>query len=72
MVWMISERPPAYVWCFTQNGHMLTHLPPATMAAILADDIVWSILSSESDRVPIQISRKFVAKGPIDKNRTLV
>ena len=42
------------------------------MAAILADGIVWSILSSESDRLPIQISRKFVAKGPIAKNRTLV
>ena len=37
------------------------------MAVILADDIFKSILSSGSNRIPIQISLKFVANGPVDK-----
>ena len=42
------------------------------MAAILADDILKSIFLNEIDRIPIQISLKFVAQGPIDNNRALV
>ena len=37
------------------------------MAVILTDDIFKSILSSGSDKIPIQISLNFVAKGPVDK-----
>ena len=37
------------------------------MTAILADDIFNCIFLNENDRVPIQISLKFVPKGPIDK-----
>ena len=42
------------------------------MSAILADDIFKSIFLNENERIPIQISLKFVAKGPIDNNRALV
>ena len=42
------------------------------MAAILADDIFKSIFLTENDRIPIHISLKFAAKGPIDNNRALV
>ena len=36
------------------------------MAAILADDIC--IFLNKNDRIPIQISMKFVPGGPIDNN----
>ena len=42
------------------------------MAATPADDIFKSIFLNENDRIPIQISLKFVAQGPIDNNRALV
>ena len=42
------------------------------MAAILADDIFKSIFLNENDRIPIEISLKFVAQGPIDINWALV
>ena len=40
------------------------------MVAILADDIFKCILSNENDRIPIQISLKFVSDGPLDNNIT--
>ena len=36
------------------------------MAAILADDIFKWIFLNENDRIPIQISLKFVPSSPID------
>ena len=37
------------------------------MAVILADDIFKCISLNENDRIPIQISLKFVLKSPIHK-----
>ena len=42
------------------------------MAAILADDIFNCILLNEKFCTLIQISLKFVPKGPIDNNQVLV
>ena len=42
------------------------------MAAILADDIFICIFLNENDRIPIQISLKYVPSSPIDKNPVLV
>ena len=42
------------------------------MAAILADDIFKSIFLNENDRIPIQISLKFVPWSPIDNKPALV
>ena len=42
------------------------------MAAVLADDIFKCIFLNENDRIPIQISLKFVPKIPIDNKRALV
>ena len=42
------------------------------MTAILADDIFKLILLNENHRIPIQISLKLVAQGPIDNKRALV
>ena len=42
------------------------------MAAILADVIFKCIFLNEIDRIPIQISLKFVPDGPIDNNLALV
>ena len=42
------------------------------MAAILADDIFKCIFLNEIDRIPIQISLKFVSDGPTDNNPALV
>ena len=44
-----------------------THPPPLDkMADILADDIFGWIFLDENDRIPIQISLKFVSMSPID------
>ena len=44
----------------------LTHLPLDKMAAILADNIFKRIFLNENVRIFIQISLKFVPKGPFD------
>ena len=49
-----------------------THLAQDKMAAILADDIFKSIFMNENIRILIQISLKFVPKGPIDNKSALV
>ena len=42
------------------------------MAAILAHGIFKCIFSNENDRIPIQISLKFIHKSPIDNKLALV
>ena len=42
------------------------------MAAILADEIFKWIFLNENERIPIQISLKFVPNSPIDNNLALV
>ena len=42
------------------------------MAAILADDNFKCIFLNENDRIPIQISPKFVPKRPFENNPALV
>ena len=42
------------------------------MAAIVADYIFKCIFLNESDRIPIQISLKFVPRSPIDNKPALV
>ena len=42
------------------------------MAANLADDIFECIFLNENDRIPIQISLKFVPRNPIDNKPALV
>ena len=42
------------------------------MAAILAEDISKCIFLNENDRIPIQISLKFVPRSPIDNKPVLV
>ena len=51
---------------------MLTHLPLDKMAAILADNNFKCIFFDEKFCILIQISLKFVPKGPIDNKRALV
>ena len=41
------------------------------MAANLADDIFECIFLNENDRIPIQISLKFVPMSPIDNKAAL-
>ena len=48
------------------------HYPMYKMAAILADDIFKRIFLNENDRIPIQISLKFVPRSPIDNKPALV
>ena len=50
----------------------LTHLPLDKMAAILADDIFNCIFLNENDRIPIQISLKYVPRSPMDNKSALV
>ena len=45
--------------------------PLDKMATILVDDIFKCIFLDENDRIPIQISPKFVPDGPIDNNSSL-
>ena len=49
-----------------------THLPLDKMAANLGDDILKCILLTENERIPIQISLKFVPRIPIDNTPPLV
>ena len=51
--------------------NMLTHLPLDKMAATLADDIFNCIFLNENDRIPIQISLKYVPRSPIDNKSAL-
>ena len=48
------------------------HLPLDKMAAILAEDIFKCIFFNENNRIPIQISMRFVLGGPIDNKAALV
>ena len=57
---------------FIAYAQCLTHLPLDNMAAILADDIFKCIFLNENFRISIQISLKFVPKGPIDNKSALV
>ena len=50
----------------------LTHLPLDKMAAILADGNFNCIFLNENDRIPIQISLKYVPMSPIDNKPELV
>ena len=47
----------------------LTHLPLDKMAASLADD---TFIFNENDRILIQISLKFIPRGPVDIKPALV
>ena len=51
------------VW---QSQHGITHLPPGQNDHHFADDILNNIFLNESVGISIQISLKFVSKGPID------
>ena len=42
------------------------------MATILADDNFKCIFINENDRIPIQISLKFVLRSPVDNKPALV
>ena len=42
------------------------------MAVFLADSILKCIFLNENDRIPTQISLKFVPRSPIDNEPTLV
>ena len=42
------------------------------MAAIVADDIFKCIFLNENDRIPVQISLKFVPNSPIDNKPAFV
>ena len=42
------------------------------MAAILTDDIFKCIFLNENDRIPVQISLKFVPRSPINIKAALV
>ena len=49
-----------------------THLPLDKMAAILADNIFKCIFLNENDRIPSQISLKFVPRSSVDNKPALV
>ena len=58
-----------YISCF---GVMLTHLPLDKMAATFADDIFKCIFLNKKFCILIQISVKFIARGPIGSKSALV
>ena len=48
------------------------NLPLDSMADILADDNFGCIFLNENERIPMQISLKFVSKGPINNTPAVV
>ena len=51
---------------------MLTHLPLDKMATMMADDIFKCIFLNENDRIPIQISLKFVPRSLFHNKPALI
>ena len=51
---------------------LINSFPLDKMAAILAEDIFKWIFLNENDRIPIQISLKYVPRSPIDNKPELV
>ena len=68
----VSKRGHWSVFCVMRIRLLsicpLTHLPLDEMAAIVADDLFKCIFFNENDRIPIQMSLKFVPRSPIDNN----
>ena len=56
----------------SSTGYTLTYLTLDKMAANLADDIFNCILLNENDRIPIQISLKYVPRTPVDNMPVVV
>ena len=68
-----AQRWRCIAFFFWHRGPIsLTHPLLVKMATILADDIFKRIFLNENIRISIQISLKFVPKGPIDNNSALV
>ena len=61
-----------FYWWDADKSYSLTYPPLDKMAAILADDIFKCIFVNDNDRIPIQISLKFVPMSPIDNKPALV
>ena len=70
-------------WCYQTTSHNLSHmtslghneltlLPLDKMASILANHIFTWIFLNENDRIPIQISQRFVPRSPLDNKLALV
>ena len=56
-----SQRPRENPWCYE------THSPLDKMAAILANNIFNCITLNVNDRIPIQISLKYVPRSPMSQ-----
>ena len=54
------------------DSYYVTHLPLEKMAAVLADDNLKCIFVNENERIPIQISLKFVPMSPINNKPALI
>ena len=50
----------------------MTSFPLDKMAAILADNNFNTIFLNENDRIPLQISLKYVPRSPIDNKPALI
>ena len=70
--WLLTGWQHSHQPIRTHMQFLLTHLPLEKMAAILADDNFKCILLNENDRIPSQISLKFVSRSPIDNKPALV
>ena len=64
----------AWVTTYFHNNWLISPTHPAPldkMAAILADDIFKCNFLNENDRIPIQITLKFVPRSPINNKPAL-
>ena len=64
------DRVITGLYTYTVCTH--TIVPLDKMAAMLADDNFKCIFVDENERIPIQISLKFVPRSPIDNKTALV
>ena len=59
-------------WVPGEAGALVNSFPLDKMATILTDDIFNYIFLNENDRIPIQISLKYVPRSPIDNKPAFV
>ena len=68
----VHEIQQPTIYTAAAEKSCLTQFPLDKMAAIVADNIFKCIFLNGNDRIPIQISLKFVPRSPIDNKPALV
>ena len=70
--WVITSHIKPWMWLPIHALIIINSSPLDKMAAVLAEDLFKCIILNENDRIPFQISLKFVPRSPINNKPALV